>query len=178
MRSMLYYHGVLLTLGALPMIGGCGTKESSSLPPAPVQWDEDGHDHAVHVHPTKGPHHGQLIELGNGEYHAELVHDEPSHLVGVYLLDSKATTAVPIAERELTVNLLVNGKPTQFQLAAAPLDRESDQHSSHFERYDQKLCEALELPDSKARFNVTIQGRHFVAYIESHKHDRVAQKKR
>ena len=40
--------------------------------------DEDGH-----AHPTHGPHGGDLIELGNEEYHAELVHphghDDDAH---------------------------------------------------------------------------------------------------
>ena len=30
--------------------------------------------HAGHAHPSHGPHGGDLIELGNEEYHAELVH--------------------------------------------------------------------------------------------------------
>lgn len=30
--------------------------------------------HAGHAHPTHGPHGGDLIELGNEQYHAELVH--------------------------------------------------------------------------------------------------------
>lgn len=36
------------------------------------QPDQD--PHAGHAHPTHGPHGGDLIELGNEEYHAELVH--------------------------------------------------------------------------------------------------------
>ena len=40
----------------------------SDLPPATVD------DHAGHAHPTEGPHGGDLIELGNEEYHAELIH--------------------------------------------------------------------------------------------------------
>jgi len=41
--------------------------------------------HAGHAHPSHGPHSGDLIELGNEEYHAELVHlhahydDSPEH---------------------------------------------------------------------------------------------------
>jgi len=43
----------------------------------------DGYDHGEHAHPDKGPHGGDLIELGNEEYHAELVHphahDDDAH---------------------------------------------------------------------------------------------------
>jgi hypothetical protein len=39
--------------------------------------------HAGHAHPSHGPHGGDLIELGNEEYHAELVHphghDDDAH---------------------------------------------------------------------------------------------------
>ena len=55
------------------------------LPPATVD---------VHAHPSEGPHHGTLVELGNEEFHAEVVHDDKS--VTVYVLDAGATKAVPI----------------------------------------------------------------------------------
>jgi hypothetical protein len=39
--------------------------------------------HAGHAHPSHGPHGGDLIELGNEEYHAELIHphghDDDAH---------------------------------------------------------------------------------------------------
>lgn len=35
--------------------------------------------HAGHAHPSHGPHSGDLIELGNEEYHAELVHPHAHH---------------------------------------------------------------------------------------------------
>ena len=41
------------------------------------QPDED--PHAGHAHPSHGPHGGDLIELGNEEYHAELVHPHVHH---------------------------------------------------------------------------------------------------
>mgnify|MGYP006188166609 CR=1 FL=1 len=45
------------------------------------QANED--PHAGHAHPSHGPHGGDLIELGNEEYHAELVHphghDDDAH---------------------------------------------------------------------------------------------------
>ena len=88
------------------MAGVCGT--SVGAPPAG----------AAHVHPTEGPHHGALIELGKEEYHAELVHDDRAGFVTIYILDGAAKTAVPIQAKEVTLNLLVGGKPRQFRLAA------------------------------------------------------------
>ena len=40
-----------------------------------VSTSENEHpDEHAHAHPSEGPHGGDLIELGNEEYHAELVH--------------------------------------------------------------------------------------------------------
>jgi len=60
--------------------------------------------HAEHAHPGEGPHHGDLVELGNEEYHAEVVHGEGGS-VSVYILDSAAKSAVPIDATELTINI-------------------------------------------------------------------------
>ena len=163
-----HFYTAVLLIATINVFVGCAAKESASLPPAPMQWDED--NHAGHVHPTEAPHLGQLIELGSGEYWAELVHDDDNHLVSVYLLDSTAKTAVPVADSELTINLFVNDKPTQFKLVATPLEGEPADHSSHFELKNEELCEALDQPNSKPRFNVSIHGRSFVAKIAAHNH--------
>ena len=178
MRLLFSISGFFSMLGIFAGICGCNVEQTSSLPMAPVQWDEAAHGQSVHVCPTEGPHRGQLIEVGRGDYRAEFIHDEAIHLVGIYLLDAQATAPVPVAESALTINLLIGGKPAQFRLPAAPLDGEGGQHSSHFELQDEKLCEVLDLPGTKPRFNVTIQGKHFVIAIAHHvhKHDRVAKK--
>lgn len=52
--------------------------------------------HAGHAHPSHGPHGGDLIELGNEEYHAELVHphghddDGEEHHKGEHDADGEA----------------------------------------------------------------------------------------
>ncbi len=38
----------------------------------------------------------------------------------IYILDSAAKTAVPIDAQELVINLVHDGKPEQFKLAASP----------------------------------------------------------
>src|SRR3712207_2284723 len=57
-------------------------------------------EHA-HEHGEKGPHGGQLIELGKGDYHAELVHDDAAQRITIYVLDEKAAKPVPIKQKEL-----------------------------------------------------------------------------
>ncbi len=76
--------------------------------------------HAGHDHPSEGPHGGELIDLGKEEYHAELVHDDATHTITIYVLDGSAKVAMPIEATEMALNLLVDGKPQQFKLPAKP----------------------------------------------------------
>jgi hypothetical protein len=172
---------LVAALALLAAFVGCGTsRSSSSLPPAPIEWDGqewDGQEEfcAVHdVHPSRGPHQGTLLEFGQGAYHAELVHDDANYRVGIYLLDSRAVRSVPVGDGELTVNVLVGGKPTQFRLPPAPLAGESPRNCSHFELQCKLLCDALKQPDGRPRFNVNLRGKHYVVQID-HGRDQVAQ---
>ncbi len=113
-----------LIAALLSMCGllGCNPKDSSSESGSSASLTMDAPPPAtvdVHSHPTEGPHHGTLIELGKEEYHAELVHDDK--MVTIYILDSAAKTAVPIDSLELVINLVHDGKPEQFKLAASPM---------------------------------------------------------
>lgn len=74
----------------------------------------------AHAHPTEGPHLGALIELGKEDYHAELVHDEKTDTITVYILDATARKPVPITAKELMLNLKAGNKPYQFPLKACP----------------------------------------------------------
>ncbi len=67
-------------------LSGCADPPDSEQFSEVSQHDNEHPDkdpHAGHAHPTHGPHGGDLIELGNEEYHAELVHphghDEDAH---------------------------------------------------------------------------------------------------
>lgn len=122
----------------------------------------------VHSHPSEGPHHGSLIELGNEEYHAEIVHDAES--VSVYILDAAATTVVPIDSTELMINLTHDGTPEQFKLTAAPEQGDPNGKSSHFMLKDAELVSHLDDEASAAKLVVTINGTPYRADI-THNHD-------
>ena len=83
----------LLFAASLTLVGcGSSTQAPKSSPQAEHE-DHEGHDHDAHphddhAHPSEGPHHGSLIELGNEDYHGELVHDHATGSVTIYLLDS------------------------------------------------------------------------------------------
>ncbi len=152
---------------------GCGT----GSPPAPpsgatVQHkDGDGHGHATeHDHPSEGPHHGHLIELGEEEYHAELTHDDATKTVTVYLLDKAAKAPVGIADAEIVLNLVVDGQPLQAKLAAAPQAGDPAGQASRFSVTDEKVLEALEATKTTGRLNVTIAGKAYTGSVEHHEH--------
>ena len=153
-------------------LAGCGTpadKPASvgdSAPPATVDSHE-GHDHG-HEHPSEGPHHGDLVELGNEEYHAEVVHDEAAGSVTVYILDSSAKVAVPIEAPEVTLNVAHDGNPEQFKLAASPDTCDTAGKSSRFVASDKELIEHLDEEGTTAKLVLTIDGKSYTGQVEHH----------
>ncbi len=154
-----------LSLGLL-LVSGCSQGEQESKPvsaPPPATVD-------VHNHPTEGPHHGSLIELGNEEYHAELVHDEDAGTVTFYLLDSSAKNAVPIEAATLLVNLTHDGQAEQFSLAAHPQVSDPSGKASRFNSSDAELAEELDHEGVEAQLVVSIGGKQYRGEIH-HDHD-------
>ena len=113
----------LLPLAGVLMFVGCGKLPDEKTNKAANADSHSDADHPdEHAHPTEGPHHGMLVELGKEEYHAEVLfpeHNETS-AVTVYILDSSAKKTVPIDAESITLNMSHDGKPEQFQLPAKP----------------------------------------------------------
>jgi len=124
----------------------------------------------AHAHPTEGPHHGSLIELGREDYHAELVHDDKTDTVTIYILDAAAAKAVPIAASQLTLNVRAAGAAQQFPLTAQPQSTDPAGASSAFAATDKQLCKLLDAKGSSGRLNVEIAGKRYVGRVESHSH--------
>ncbi len=172
---------VAIGLSALIAWVGCsktpsGPAGSNRTNAKAEHFDGDGHDHDAkkgdrHAHAEEGPHHGHLIELGQEEYHMELTHDEATKTVSIYLLDGSAKQAVPIPDPEITLNLVVNGKPRQAKLGATPQIGDPAGQSSRFSAVDEELLEALESPKTKGRINVTIKDKSYVGEIVHDAHD-------
>jgi hypothetical protein len=175
LRAITRWVGLVAIVGWIIAAAGC---TPASNPPAPTTVEDsegDGHDHSEeegheHAHPSEGPHHGHLIELGSEEYHAELTHDDVAESVTIYILDSSAEKAVAIAEPEITVNMTIDGSPQQFKLAAAPQEDDPEGKSSRFELADEALYDAVEGGET-GRLNVTIAGKPYVGDIEDLAHD-------
>lgn len=153
--------------GAMLLSGCTGSSNSGgSAPPAATTAENHDHDHA---HATEGPHHGDLVELGNEEYHAEIVHGDSGE-VTVYVLDSGAAKAVSIEATEVTINLSHKGEAEQFKLLTAPDSGDPEGKSSRFTLKDEHLAEDLDAKGAVAKLVITINGKQYTGKIE-HDHD-------
>ncbi len=125
---------------------------------------------AQHMHATRGPHGGELLEIGKEEYRAELVVDESKKQMVVYLLEKDAKSAIAIDAAYLAVNLVLSGKPVQIKLKAIPQDVDPKGLSSCFGDISAELMDALHAPKTDPRLSVRIRNKSYVAKI-IHKHD-------
>ena len=139
-----------ITLG----VAGCASKDN---PVASHTADTDEqHEHSAHVHPDEGPHQGVLIELGNEQYHAELLYDDQS--ATIYVLDSHAKQQVPIDVTEIMLNTTVAGQPQQFALIATPDSADPSGKSSRFVSQDGQLAALIHEHTAPMHVVVTIDG--------------------
>jgi hypothetical protein len=88
-----------------------------------------------HQH-EEGPHGGHLVELGEEEYHAEVVFDPKTAKVTVYLLDSTAKKPAPIDAKEIKVELTMGGQPKSLSAKAVADKGDPTNKSSRFEVAD------------------------------------------
>lgn len=150
-------------------ISGCANTESGS-DPKETNTPPVGEDHSAHAHPSEGPHHGPIIELGAEDYHAEFLHDEESGTITIYVLDSAVKNAVPIDAKEITINLKHDGQGKQFKLAAKPLEGEAEETSSRFVSEDKELGDLLHSEDAEATLVISIKDKPFRGKVP-HDHD-------
>ncbi len=156
---------VALVVGTLA--AGCGQTGSAPVAEKAPATTHD-HDHG-HAHPTEGPHHGDLVELGNEEFHAEVVHGAGG-AVTVYILDGAATATVPVDAAEVVFNVSVDGNPEQFSLKPEPQDGESNGKSSRFSLTSEPLAKHLDDGKATAKLAITIAGKPYSGKVEHH-HD-------
>ena len=153
-----------------PAMIGCKGEGDEPAKKDEANTKKDGHDD--HAHPSEGPHGGYLIELGNEEYHGELVNSEDHHTVTIYILDGSAKKEVPIAATSVTINATVDGKPTTFELKATGA---ADGKASQFVSDDVDLVHAFDENEiAKAKLNVTIGDTPYsgdIDYHGNHDHD-------
>lgn len=126
---------------------------------------DHGHDHD-HDHHASGPHGGFVIELGNDEYHGEVLLDHDAHAIRVYLLDGKAKDAVTTAATSAAI-AVEGGK--KLSLAAKPAAGEPAGRTSTFELIDHDVThELLDAGMLHGKLEVEIDGKAFAGEIDAH----------
>jgi hypothetical protein len=162
-------------LGLLVWIGGCGSKgddfqEYGQAPERPAAGGHD-HDHA-HAH---GPNGGHLIELGDEEYHAELVFDEKTRATKLFILGPDAKTPVAIAAEGLTLHLDIGEKHTHLELVPAPAEGDPEGKSSCFAIAGEAVPAELDSEEKfEGHFDVEINGKPYegeITHGAGHAHD-------
>jgi hypothetical protein len=117
------------------------------------------------AHAELGPHKGALIELGEEEYHAELVNDEKTHTATIYLLDGAVKENVPIPAKDISISLKHDGKTETFKLKAVPQKTDPAGLSSMFSLKDRELVHDLRRKSSDPRLMLKIDGKPYSAKI-------------
>jgi hypothetical protein len=90
---------ICITLAA-GFLGGCSNSENSAAPKA----------EAVHKHEHHPPHGGTPVELGEEEYHVELVRDATAGKLQAFVLDGELENFVRIASPSLEISAQVSGR--------------------------------------------------------------------
>ncbi len=127
-------------------------------------------DAAKHVHPTHGPHGGELLEIGKEEFHVEVMLDESKKQLVVYLLEKDAKSSIAIEATYLAVNLMLSGKPVQIKMKSMPQYIDPKGLSSCFGAVSPELIDALHNPKSDPKLAVRIHNKAYVTKIV-HKHN-------
>ena len=160
---------VLMASIAIGSFALSGCSDSGEIETPEIQKDTEGKH--VHEHAAHGPHDGHIIELGDEQYHAELVHDDASHTVTVYILDGSVKNAAPIAAESISIKLIADGQPKEFTLTAQPLEGEADGQSSRFVLESEELLHEMEEEGSKPRLSFSIGDQQFNGDISMDDHD-------
>ena len=162
-----------MAFGAGLFLAGCGTPcdqgSCSDAPGASSCCPASDDDHG-HQHEAAGSHGGKLIELGEGQYLAELVIHKDTHKVAVYLLDAEAKKPAAGDRIPIVMQIFEDGKFVDYTLEAIPADAK-DAGVSQFATVNEKLSDAVLGSDQlRGRLKVSIQGKPLVGIFECHAH--------
>lgn len=97
-----------------------------------------------HGHGSGGPHGGDIVELGDEEFHAEVVvtHGDKDE-IAVHVLGGDAKTAKPIEATEIVLSFKHGDKVEEFKLAATKQDGDADGKASLFKIASEEAMEEL-----------------------------------
>lgn len=156
----------------LALFVGCSSKDETRTFDAK---DSDASAEAEHAHDHEhehGPNGGHLLEVGEEQYHLEVVFDDKGRTLTAYILGPDAKTAYPIEAESLDFDQEVGEKEHEIPLVAKPLEGEAKGKSSRF------VAEGKAVPDSikaesdlEGHFHLDIGEDHFHVDLEHGDHD-------
>lgn len=133
---------------------------------------EHAHDHDHEHEHAEGPNGGHVLEVGEEQYHLEVVFDEKGRTLTAFVYGPDAKTAYPIEVETIDFDQEVDDKEHEIPLAAKPLDGEPKGKSSRF------VAEGKAIPDSikkesdlEGHFHLDIGDDHFHVDLEHGDHD-------
>jgi hypothetical protein len=125
-----------------------------------------------------GPHSGHLVELGEEEYHAEVVFDAKDAKITIYLLDSSAKKPASTDAKEVKADLTIAGQPKSFAAKAVPDSGDAPGKSSRFEIAGNSDVKdhIKDEEDLKGSVTVVINGKSYTGRIvHEHEHESAAK---
>lgn len=162
------------SIAILLLISGCSRSQPDSADPDIRATATETDDHAGHDHAAEGPHHGRLMEMGDGELHAELVHGRD--WATVYILAANASSACPIDQSQILINVTTGNQGSQFILKASPEKSDPAGSCSRFVSAESQLVDSLISSDSTCRISIMNAGIPYGALVP-HKEARGQQHK-
>ena len=164
-----------LTAVAALILPGCtgGNSDYAEVDPNESEvahGDHGHHDHGDHDHGHHGPNGGDIVELGNEEFHAEFVVDELANRIDVFILGSDAKTAKPIEATELSLSFKHDDEVEEFKLTAVEQDGEPDGHASLFTLTSDEVVDELHEHTEGATLSFTAEEQTLTGAV-THDHD-------
>ncbi|MCX7392745.1 MAG: hypothetical protein NTW75_01315 [Planctomycetales bacterium] len=144
---------------------GCGGTDSGYKPASEIKKAPADHAHA-HDHSAKGPHGGSLVELGDEEFHAEVVLDADQHTLRVFVLGKDAKTPQGTVAQEVAV--ASHGK-NPWMLKPVPQEGVGEGKTSLFEIVDESIVhEILDAKLLHADLKIQIDDKPYTGHIDMH----------
>lgn len=154
---------LFVSITSLLLGSNLGCVESSPGPEQDVLPAMDSETTGSAQEGNRGPHLGELIALGDGTYHAELITDDLR--VSVFILDSSQREVTPIDAQEILVELMFFGDPRTFRLLPVPDSRYPPGTFYEYLSTDDKLTGTIRRKQSRARMTVVIEGTAYTVAI-------------
>jgi hypothetical protein len=164
-------------VGVCLFMAGCGNPSEkgshdateAAAPGDSVSGADSKGEHA-HQHGAKEPSNVVLIDLGGGQYQAELIHDEAVHRLTVHLLNAQTQQPVEADGTKAMLQVFHDGEFVDYQLDSTAGDAPAVSNSE-FTIVDETLSDTLSASDTlRGRLKISIGGKLLTGIVQGHIH--------